>query len=163
MRKLYTTHYVFKPRIIVPKHPLRRLVKILFVPIKINQILLLADYFDNTPFRPYLHLSIHEIRSDNRVGSALWSFNGSVDGHFEVIDLGLIKATENALGITFRVRFNNHWRLFDISTTETDASDNFPLIESGKVDFDLKLKSKSVVDKSLGLSKNFHAVVLNLL
>ena len=140
----YTTHYAFKPRIIVPKHPSRDLVEIFFIPIKGNRILLFAKYSGKQTFKsPYLHLSIHKIRSDHRVGCALWSFNGSVDGHFDTDDLEVIKSTKNALGITFGVRFDNHWKLFDISTTaDTDASDNFPLIESGRIDFDLKLKSK---------------------
>ena len=94
------------------------------------------------------YLSIYEIRSDNRVGRGLWSFNGSVDGHFDNDDSELIKSTENALGITFGVRFDDHFKLFDISTTDT--SDKFPLIESGKIDFDLKLTSKSENDKSFG-------------
>jgi len=101
----------------------------------------------------YLHLSIHEICSDNRVGPVLWSFNGSVDGHFNLSHLML--STENALGITFGVQFIDHRKLFDISTTETDASDNFPLIESGRIDFDLKLKSKWGSNDSLGLSEIF--------
>jgi hypothetical protein len=82
-------------------------------------------------------------------------FNGSLDGHFDNYDLGPIKSTENALGITFAVRFIDHWKLFDISTTDTDASDNCPLIESGRIDFDLKLKSKWVHRKYLGLSEIF--------
>ena len=40
------------------------------------------------------------------------------------------------------MQFDNHWKLFDISTTDTDALDKFPLIESRRIDFDLKLKSK---------------------
>ena len=94
-----------------------------------------------------------QIRSDHRVGRALWFFNGSVDGHFDADDLEVIKSTENALGITVGVRFDNHWKLFDISTTDTDASDKFPLIESGRLDFDLKLKSKG--ENSPGLFKIF--------
>jgi hypothetical protein len=86
----------------------------------------------------YLHLSIHDIHSDHRVGPALWSSDNRVNGPY---DLELIKSTENALGITFRMRFDDHWKLFDLSTTETDTSDNFPLIESGRIDFDPKLKS----------------------
>ena len=89
--------------------------------------------------------------SDNRVGLALWSFNGDVNGHFNICDLELIKSTENALGITFGMQFDDHWKLFDIST-EIDTLDNFPLIESGRMDFDLKLKSKSMHNNSLGLS-----------
>ena len=55
-----------------------------FVPVKGgNRILLFAKYFEKTTYKAYLHLSIREIRSDNRVGRALWSFNGSVDGHFD--------------------------------------------------------------------------------
>jgi hypothetical protein len=100
--------------------------------------------------RTNLHLSIHEIRSDNRVGRALWSFNGDNDGHFDIFDLKLIKSTENAFGITFGVQFNDHWKLFNIFTTDTDPSDNFPLIESGRIDS----KSKSHED-SIGLSENF--------
>jgi hypothetical protein len=150
LRKSSTTHYVFKPRIIVPKHPSRRLIESSFVPIKGNRILLFAKHAEYLN-EPNLHLSIHEIRSDNRVGLALWSFNGSVDDHFDIFDLELIKSAENALGITFGVRFDDHWKLFDISTTETDASNNFPLIESGRIGFDLKLK----LDESLGLSEMF--------
>ena len=138
------TNYAFKPRIIVPKHPSRRLTKMSFVPIKGNRILLFAKYSarDWRTHEYCLHLSIHEIRSDHRVGPALWSFNGGADGHFNIRDLELIKSTENALGITFGVRFDDHWKLFDISTT--DASDNFPLIESGRIDFDIKLYSEWV-------------------
>ena len=102
----------------------------------------------------YLHLSIHEIRSDHRVGPALWSFNGGADGHFDIRDLELIKSTENALGVTFAVRFDNRWKLFDLSTTETDTSNNFPLIESGKIGFDHKFKLSSKFDqRSNGLFK----------
>ena len=54
----------------------------------------------------------------------------------------MIKSTENTLGIIVAARCSDHWKLFDISTTETDASNNFPLIESGRIDFDLKLKSR---------------------
>ena len=86
------------------------------------------------------------------MGRALWSFNGSTDGHFDVFHLKLIKSTENPLGITFGARFIDHWKLYDISTTETDASDKFPLIESGRIDYDLKLNSKMKHD-TLGLSK----------
>ena len=157
MRKSYTTNYAFKPRIIVRKHPSRRLNNISFVPIKDNRILLFAKYSVGDWRTPeyHLHLSIHEIRSDHRVGPALWSFNGSVDGHLNNLDLEPIRSTENALGITFAVQFDNHWKLFDISTTETDAPDNFPLVESGRIYFDLKFKSKSVHDRSPGLSKIF--------
>ena len=104
-------------------------------------------------YKSYLHLSIHEIRSDHRVGPALWSFNGEVDSHFDIDDLVPINYTENALGITFGVRFDDHWKLFDISTT--DASDNFPLIESGRIDFDIKLYSRWERRSSLGLSEIF--------
>ena len=155
----YTTHYGFKPRIIVPKHSSRRLTKVLFIPIKGNRILLFAKYsaeqWRRTP-EHYLHLSIHEICSDRRVGPALWSFNGSTHGHFDIHDVELIKSTENALGITFWALSDDHWKLFDLSTTETDTLNNFPLIESGKIDFDLKSGLKSPDDdESLGLSKNF--------
>ena len=152
MGKSYTTHYAFKPRIIVPKHPSRRLEEISFVPIKGNRILLFAKYLGKTTPESYLHLSIHEIRSDHRVGPTLWSFNGSVDGDLNIFPSELTKSTENALGITAGMRLNDHWKLFDISTTETDASDKFPLIESGRIDFYLKLKSD---DNSLGLSEIF--------
>ena len=101
----------------------------------------------------YLHLLIHEIRSDHRVGPALWSFNGGVASHFDIDDLVPINYTENAFGITFGLRFNDHWKLFDISTT--DASNNFPLIESGRIDFDIKLYSKWERRSSLGLSEIF--------
>ena len=62
-----------------------------------------------------------------------------------------MKSTKNALGITFAVQFDNHWKLFDISTAETDTSDKFPLIESGRIDFDLKLK----LDDDISLSEFF--------
>ena len=100
-------------------------------------------------YKSCLHLSIHEIRSDHRVGPALWSFNGGVASHFDIDDLVPINYTENALGITFGVRFDDHWKLFDISTT--DASDNFPLIESGRIDFDMKLYSERDPMSNLGL------------
>ncbi|EDR04825.1 uncharacterized protein LACBIDRAFT_304117 [Laccaria bicolor S238N-H82] len=132
-----------EPRIIVPKHPSRTFTKMSFVPVKGNRILLFAKYRELRIAESCLHLSIHEIRSDHRVGPALWSFNGSVRGRFDIRHLKLIKSTENELGITFWVRFDDHWKLFDISTTvETDASNNLPLIESGRIDFDLKLKWK---------------------
>jgi len=99
----------------------------------------------------YLHLSIHEICSDNCVGPTLWSFNGGVDDHFHISDL-VIKSTKNALGISIVAWLDEHWRLFDISTTKTDALNNFPLIESGRIDFHLKLKSE---DDNLSLSQNF--------
>ena len=152
----YTTNYAFKPRIIVPKHPSRRLDEISFVPIKGNRILLFAKYSVGKRRSPdyYLHLSIHETHTDHRVGPALWSFNGSVDDHFNNLDLELIKSTENALGITFWARFDNRWKLFDLSTTETDTSNNFPLIESGKIGFDHKFKLSSKFDqRSNGLFK----------
>ncbi|EDR00615.1 uncharacterized protein LACBIDRAFT_295708 [Laccaria bicolor S238N-H82] len=139
-----------------------------FVPIKGNRILLLAKYWDWPDFdskgikSSSLHLSIHEIRSDLRVGSALWSFNGSVDGRFDIRHLELIKSTENELGITFWAPFDNHWKLFDVSTTETNTSNDFPLIESGRIDFDLKLKSKPEDDENLViLSPDMH-ILLNV-
>ena len=149
LRKLYTTHYALKPQIIVPKHPSRRLVKFSFVPIKGNQILLFATSYGNST---YLRLSIHEIRSDNRVGPALWSFDGSADSHFNIFDLGFIQSTENASGITFGMRFDDHWKLFDISTTGTDTSDKFPLIESGRIDLDPKPRSQLGGNSEFGLS-----------
>ena len=150
----YTTHDAFKPRIIIPKHPLQRLANISFIPIKGNRILLFAKYFEEIrSYLPYLHLLIHEIRSDNRVGPVLWSFNGSVDGHFNTNDLELIKSAENALGITFGVQFDDHWKLFNISTTHTDTLDNFSLIESGRVDFNLELNLKPERGSSFGLSQ----------
>ena len=126
-----------------------------FVPIKGNRILLFAKYSaGDWRTREYcLHLSIHEIRSDHRVGPALWSFNGGADGHFDIRDLELRKSTENALGITFWARFDDHWKLFDLSTTETDTLNNFPLIESGRIYFDLKFKLRSWQFRSPGLSK----------
>ena len=104
-------------------------------------------------YKFYLHLSIHEIRSDHRVGPALWSFNGGVHGHFDIDDLVPISYTENALGITFGVQFDDHWKLFDISTT--DSLDNFPLIESGRIDFDIKRYPLWARMTSLGLSEIF--------
>ena len=151
MRKLYTTHDAFKPRIIVPKHPSRRLGKFSFIPIKGNRILLFAQYRGKTLGESYLYLSIHEIRSDHRVGPALWSFNSGAAHHFDIDDLVPISYTENAMGITFGVQFTDHWKLFDISTTDTP--DNFPLIESGRIDFDIKRYSLWVLLNSLGLSE----------
>ena len=101
----------------------------------------------------YLYLSIHEIRSNHRVGPALWSFNSGVARHFDIDDLVPINYTENALGITFGVRFDDHWKLFDISTTDTP--DNFPLIESGRMSFDTKLYSMWGRERSLSLSEIF--------
>ncbi|EDR07872.1 uncharacterized protein LACBIDRAFT_294479 [Laccaria bicolor S238N-H82] len=149
-----------EPRIIVPRHPSRRVAEISFAPIKGNRILLFAKYLGRTTSQTYLHLSIHEIRSDNRVGRAAWSFNGSADGHSNIFHLKLIKSTENPLGITFGVRFIDHWKLYDISTTETDASHTFPLIESGRIDHDLKLNSKSKHDSLVILSPDRH-ILLN--
>ena len=149
IKKVVCNLLSLKPRIIIPKHPSRRLVKISFVPIKGNQILLVAAYSINSG-GCYLHLSIHEIRSDTRVGPALWSFSNGVDRCSDISHLELIRS-ENPLGITFGRRFDDHWKLFDISTTDPDASDNFPLIESGRMDFDLKLKSQWGPNDSLGL------------
>ncbi|KIJ97180.1 hypothetical protein K443DRAFT_10093 [Laccaria amethystina LaAM-08-1] len=132
----------YEPRTIVLKHPSWDLRKISFTPIKGNRILLFAKYYENVTFKCYLHLSIHEIRADNRVGPTLWAFNGSGDGHFNTDGLELIKTTENALGIALWERFDNHWKLFDISTSDNDTSDKFPLIESGRIDFDENLESK---------------------
>ena len=114
--------------------------------------MLFARYLERITYESYLHLSIHEIRSDHRVGPALWSFNGGVTSLY-IGTLVPINYTENALGITFGLRFDDHWKLFDISTT--DASDNFPLIESGRIDFDIKLYSEWERMSSLGLSKIF--------
>ena len=118
-------------------------------------MLLYAKYFETIrSYLPYLHLSIHEICSDNRVGPVLWSFNGSVDGHFNINDLELIKSAENALGITFGMQFDDHWNLlFDLSTIDNDTSYNFPLIESGRIDFNLELYLKPQCGKSFGLSQ----------
>ena len=51
--------------------------------------------------------------------------------------------------------FDDHWELFDISTTETDALNNFPLIESGRIDFDLEFKSRLMHNRNVGLYKIF--------
>ena len=104
-------------------------------------------------YESYLHLSIHEIRSDHRVGPALWSFNGGHASHFDIGDLLPINYTENALGITFGVQVDDHWKLFDISTTDT--SDKFPLIESGRIGFDIKHYSEWGRRRSLSLFKFF--------
>ena len=130
-----------------------------FIPIKGNRILLFAKYEGLT----YQHLSIHEIRSNNRVGRTLWSFNGNIDDCFHDFLWEPIKSTENALGVTFRRWFDGHWKLFDISTTETDTSDISPLIESGIMDFDLKIEELKVLGEHghLGLSEFF--AMLNLL
>ena len=61
-----------------------------------------------------------------------------------------IQSTESALGITFGMQFDNHWKLFDISTTNTGSWANDPLIESGRINFDLKLKSKWMHKNSSG-------------
>ena len=112
-----------------------------------------AKYYERITLKSHLHLSIHEIRSDNRVGPTLWSFNINALSHLNFSDLVPIKSTENVLGITVMARFDDHWKLFDISTTETDPSDNFPLIESRRIDFDLKLKLKSMANDSPGVSQ----------
>ena len=156
LRKSYTTHYTLKPQIIVPRHPSRDLDTISFVPIKGNRILLFARYSTRGWGAPhYLHLSIHEICSDHRVGPAVWYFKGRGDGHFDIPGLEVMKSTENALGITFGARFHDHWKLFDISTTKTDASNKLPLIESGRLHFDLKFKSNVFGYSRPGLSKIF--------
>ena len=135
MRKSCTTHYAFKPRLIALKHPSGRYGNFSFVPIKSNRILLLAQH------ELYSHLSIHEIRSDNRVGSALWSFNNGVDSCLNIpniSNLEIKKSTENAWEITLEAQFYDHWKLFNISsssTTETDAFNNVTLIESGRLDY----------------------------
>ena len=153
LRKSYTTHYAFKPRIIVPKHPSRALVGFSFVLIKGNRILLLTEFSGNDTV---LHLSIHEIRSDHCVGPALWSSSSSIHRYFDIDDLVLIKSTKNALGITIGMPFHDYLKLFDISTTDTDASNNFPLIECGRIEFDLKLEAWSrYFSKNFGLSEIF--------
>ena len=110
-------------------------------------MLLFAKYtetgYESYRREPYLHLSIHEIRSDHRVGPALGSFNGTVDRHFDIREWVPIKSTENAFGVTFGLQFIDHWKLFDISTTDTDAFNKFP-------SSDLKMRRNS-----LGLSKIF--------
>ena len=73
----------------------------------------------------------------------------------------LIRSTENALGVTLGEWFHDHWKLFNIPTTETDASDNIRLIESGRLDFGLKPKLKLV--GKISVCPKFHAVMLNLL
>ena len=71
-------------------------------------------------------------------------------------DLVPIKSTNNAFGTIFGAECHDHWKLFDISTTGTNASDNFPLIESGRIDHDLKPKERELVDNNdLGLSEIF--------
>ena len=130
-----------------------------FIPIKGNQILLFAKYikYREPILNSFLHLSIHEIRSNSRVGPALWSFSSGILGDLDNFDLELIKYTENPLAITFWARFDYRWELFDISTTETDASDKSSLIESGRMDFGIEgLKFKLLGhNKHLGLSKIF--------
>ena len=113
-------------------------------------MLLFAEYL-KTMIKTYPHLSIHEIRSDNRVGPVVWSFYGSIDGYFNILGWELIKSTDNALGITVGMRFKDHWKLFDISSADTDSSDKIPLIESRRIDFDLKLNSEWVRESSPGL------------
>ena len=125
----------------------------MFVLTKGNRILLVARYLGRLDV--CLHLSIHEISSNNCVGPTLWSFNGSV-GHSIADVLVPIKSTDNALGISFGANCHDHWKLFDISTTGTNASDNFPLIESGRIDHDPKPKERELVDNNdLGLSEIF--------
>ena len=164
MRHSCTTHYAFKPRINILKHPTRTFGEISVVPIKGNRILLLAHYGLDAHL-PYLHLSIREIRSNNRVGLALWSFTSLggptlwfirsfVRGRLHSSKLELKKSTENALGIILEAQFDDHWKLFNISpssTTETDALNNFPLIESGRIDYVPKPKENS--EDRLGLSE----------
>ena len=146
-----------QPRIIVPKHGRWSLAKFSFVPIKGNQILLFAKYvnFREENWDHFLHLSIHKIRSDNRVDPALWSFGSSVDRDFDIFGLELTGFTENPLAITFWARFGYYWTLFETSTTKIDASDTFPLIESGRIDFDSKIRELKLVDENirLGLSE----------
>ena len=104
----------------------------------------------------FLHLSIHEICSDSHVGPSLWSSNSSVRGDFDIVDFELIKSTKNPLAITFWALFGDQWKLFDISTTQTDTLDNFPPIDSGIINFDLKVKElKWVHENSVGLSEIF--------
>ena len=82
---------------IVPKHRSRRLGEISFVPLKGNRILPFAKYVTGgTVPVGYLHLSIHEIRSDQRVGPALWSFDETV-GNLRISTSSLepMKSTEN--------------------------------------------------------------------
>ncbi|EDR00725.1 uncharacterized protein LACBIDRAFT_313184 [Laccaria bicolor S238N-H82] len=131
-----------EPRIIGLQHGSWGFIRFSFVPIKGNQMLLLGKYtkFGHSMKYRFLYLSIHDIRSDNRVGPALWSFESRVDGVFNMSDLELIKTTKSPLAITFRVWFRDHWKLFD--TTQTDASDNFIPIESGRIDFDSKIKGR---------------------
>ena len=51
------------------------------------------------------------------------------------------------------MQFDDHWKLSDISTIDNDTSYNFPLIESGRIDFNLKLNSKPQRGSSVGLSQ----------
>ena len=157
------THYPFKPRIIVPKHPSRELRGFSLIPIKGNHCILLfanyCKYFKGSVALPdhFLHLSIHKICSDSRVGPALWSFNRNVHRDFNIDDFELIKSTENPLAITFWARFDDDWKQCDISTTETNALDNLRLIESGRIDFDLTMRTLKWVgeNRCLGLSEIF--------
>ena len=162
MKNSCTTHYAFKPRIIVLKHPSQRFGNFSFVPIEGNHILLRAQSGETAEgsYAPYLHLSIHEIRSDNRVGPALWSFNGSVDCYLKFSKLEVKKSTENAWEITLEAQFDDHWKLFNISissTTETDALNNFPLIESGRIGYEPKPTDEEWPwsESRLGLSEIF--------
>ena len=75
----------------------------------------------------------------------------------------LIKSTDNALGITLGEQLHGHWKLFNVSTTETDASDNIRLIESGRIDFDLKPKSHKLLVGQISVCPKFHAVMLSSL
>ena len=156
----------FKPRINFLKHPLGTFGEISVVPIKGSRILLLAHYKE-VAYAPYLHLSIHEIRSNNRVGPALWSstcpggpapwFIRSFARGLNASKLELKKSTESALGITLEAQFDDHWKLFNISpssTTEADALNDFPLIESGRIDYVPKPKENPWMGEDrLGLSE----------
>ena len=100
------------------------------------------------------HLLIYQIRPDNRVQApALWSFESSVGG-FNNSKLKLMNFTENPLAFTSWAPFGYDWKLVDLPTTETDASDNFPPMQCGRIDFDVKIKGLEGVRKnSLGLSE----------
>ncbi|EDR00659.1 uncharacterized protein LACBIDRAFT_333990 [Laccaria bicolor S238N-H82] len=138
-----------EPRTIVSEPPPHTFTNFSLVPIKGNQIVLFANYTKigtESIMDSFLRLSNYEIRSDNRIGPALWSSNGDWNNFDQCEAI----STENPLAITFWARFGKHWKLFDISTTETDASDNFPLIESGRIDFDLQIKELKLLGETHG-------------
>ena len=95
--------------------------------------------FEKTRNYYTLHLSIHKIRA-HRVGRALWTYHDY--GYSNIFQLEPMKSTTNPLGITFGVDSTSYMELFDISTDV--GKDSYPLVESGRLNYNRKLKHPSL-------------------